>query len=91
VQVTTILTLGDDVATIQAILRHKSPNTTARYLKSLGHEDVRAALQSLSMKRDRAPPPQQGGVDGSDRAEKEKPSEEPSTPHTAWPKLRVVK
>ena len=43
--------LGYDVATIQAILRHKSPNTTTIYLKTLGHEDLRSALQSLSLKR----------------------------------------
>jgi len=39
---------GYPVAIIQAILRHKNPNTTARYLRSLGLEDTRQALQSLS-------------------------------------------
>ena len=35
---------------IQAILRHKSPSTTERYLKSLGLEKTRAALESLTMR-----------------------------------------
>ena len=30
---------GVDIPTIQAILRHKSPNTTARYVRSLGFVD----------------------------------------------------
>lgn len=32
---------GYNLATIQAILRHQSPNTTARYLKRLGLEDLK--------------------------------------------------
>ena len=40
--------LGQPVSVIQAILRHKSPNTTALYLKSLGREETRGALESLS-------------------------------------------
>ncbi|MFO7556322.1 MAG: tyrosine-type recombinase/integrase [Desulfobacterales bacterium] len=36
---------GYDVAVIQAILRHKSPTTTNRYLKSLGLEHTRKALE----------------------------------------------
>ena len=40
--------LGQPVSVIQAILRHKSPNTTALYLKSLGLEETRGALESLS-------------------------------------------
>ena len=35
---------GYSVSVIQAILRHKSPTTTNRYLKSLGLEATRAAL-----------------------------------------------
>lgn len=40
---------GYSVATIQAILRHQNPNTTTHYLKSLGTEDVRGALDGLTM------------------------------------------
>lgn len=40
---------GHPVATIQAILRHKSPSTTERYLRSLGLEDTREALESMSL------------------------------------------
>ena len=36
---------GYDVSVIQAILRHKSPSTTNVYLKSLGLEATRAALE----------------------------------------------
>lgn len=38
---------GCDLSTIQAILRHKSPFTTTRYLKSLGLENVRDSLEIL--------------------------------------------
>lgn len=37
---------GQPVSVIQAVLRHESPQTTTRYLKSLGLEDTRAALES---------------------------------------------
>jgi integrase len=40
--------LGYEVAVIQAILRHKSPKTTERYLRSIGLERVREALEDLS-------------------------------------------
>ncbi len=36
---------GYSVADIQAILRHQNPNTTTRYLKSLGVEQVRNVLE----------------------------------------------
>jgi integrase len=36
---------GNPVSVIQAILRHKSPNTTTRYLRTLGLEDTRSALE----------------------------------------------
>lgn len=38
---------GYSVGTIQAILRHQNPNTTTLYLKTLGVEDVRGALDGL--------------------------------------------
>ena len=47
--------LGYSVSTIQTILRHKSPNTTERYLKSLGLESVRKPLEDLSRGRERSP------------------------------------
>jgi len=37
---------GYSVATIQAILRHKNPNTTSRYLRSLGVEEVRETMEA---------------------------------------------
>jgi integrase len=40
--------LGYEVAAIQAILRHKSPSTTERYLRSIGLERVREVLEDLS-------------------------------------------
>jgi integrase len=33
------------LAIIQAILRHANPNTTARYIRSLGLEETRGALE----------------------------------------------
>jgi len=44
----TLYTMGQPVSVIQAILRHKSPNTTAGYLKSLGLEETRGALEGLA-------------------------------------------
>ncbi|MDL2267855.1 tyrosine-type recombinase/integrase [Desulfovibrio sp. OttesenSCG-928-G15] len=40
--------MGQPVSVIQAVLRHKSPNTTAMYLRSLGLEETRAALDSMA-------------------------------------------
>jgi len=42
---------GHTVSTIQVILRHSSPETTTRYLKSLGLEGVREALESTFVNR----------------------------------------
>jgi integrase len=36
---------GYPLAVIQAILRHANPNTTARYIRSLGLEETRGALE----------------------------------------------
>ncbi len=38
---------GNSVGVIQSILRHKSPSTTERYLKTLGLEHTRKALEGL--------------------------------------------
>jgi integrase len=43
--------LGYEVAVIQTILRHQNPTTTEGYLRSLGLEKARAALESLSQKK----------------------------------------
>jgi integrase len=40
--------LGSNLSEIQAILRHKSPSTTERYLKSIGIEKVRGSLEKFS-------------------------------------------
>jgi integrase len=84
--------LGYDVRTIQAILRHRSSKTTERYLRSLGLEDLRKALDSLS---ERTPDVVDFGrvvinEDLRALAKNKKPSEEPSTPQTAMPKLTLV-
>ena len=42
---------GNSVGVIQAILRHKSPSTTERYLKTLGLEQTRKALEGLFQPR----------------------------------------
>ena len=46
-----LFNLGYDVAVMQTILRHKSPNTTEKYLKTHGLERVRDALEDLSQKK----------------------------------------
>ena len=40
--------MGQPASVIQTILRHKSPSTTALYLRSLGLEETRAALDSMA-------------------------------------------
>jgi len=42
---------GYELGVIQAILRHQSPSTTERYLKSIGMERVREALEDLSREK----------------------------------------
>ena len=49
----TLYELGYEVAVIQAILRHMNPNTTERYLKTLGLESVRDALEDFSSRQGR--------------------------------------
>ena len=77
--------LGYGVGVIQSILRHRSPNTTERYLRSVGLEKVREALEDLK-------PAGQATVmkfPGERREaglENKKPSVEPSTPQAAVPK-----
>ena len=83
---TTLYKLGYEVATIQTILRHKSPSTTERYLKNLGLEErARSALEELSGRRGQVlefkPYIQKIAVPRS--SEMKKPSGEPSTPQTA--------
>ena len=43
-----LYSMGYSVGTIQALLRHKSAGTTERYLKTLGLEHVRDAVEGLS-------------------------------------------
>ena len=45
---TILYNMGQPVSVIQAILRHKSPNTTSIYLHSLGIEEARGALEGLA-------------------------------------------
>ena len=40
--------LGYELAAIQSVLRHQSPSTTERYMKTIGVERVREALEDLS-------------------------------------------
>jgi integrase len=49
----TLYKLGCVVADIQSILRHQSATITAKYIKSLGLEGVRLALEALSQQEGR--------------------------------------
>jgi integrase len=49
----TLYKLGYVVADIQTVLRHESATTTAKYIKSLGLESMRAALEALSQQKGR--------------------------------------
>jgi integrase len=69
----TLYKLGYVVADIQSVLRHESATTTARYIKSLGLEGVRPALEALSYQKGKvlAFKPQATG-DGENPIQKEK-------------------
>ncbi len=84
--------LGYEVAIIQAILRHKSPRTTEKYLKSLGIEKVREALEDLSQQKGKVLElkPKEKEAEKS-HSENKKPSREPSSPPAASAKIRIVK
>ena len=47
----TLYKLGYVLADIQSVLRHESATTTAKYIRSLGCEGVRPALESLSQQK----------------------------------------
>ena len=49
----TLYKLGYMVAAIQSVLRHESATTTAKYIKSLGLEGARSALEALSQQKGR--------------------------------------
>ena len=44
--------LGYEVAVIQTVLRHQSPNTTEKYLRRIGLERVRDALEDIAKAED---------------------------------------
>lgn len=47
----TLYNLGCVIADIQSVLRHQSATTTAKYIKSLGREAVRPALEAFSQQK----------------------------------------
>lgn len=67
----TLFKLGYEIAVIQTVLRHKSPNTTERYLRSIGLERVREALEGLARSRDAEvipfPPIREKSIAGSEK------------------------
>ena len=46
----TLYEMGQPISVIQVVLRHRSPNTTAQYLKTLGLEETREALDAFSLR-----------------------------------------
>jgi site-specific recombinase XerD len=86
-----LYSLGYDLATIQMILRHKNAGTTERYLKSLGLEKAREALEDLSGRRGKVLPFGSSHVQVNGVVlENKKPSREPSSPSMVRPNLMVV-
>lgn len=69
--------LGCDLSEIQAILRHKSPSTTERYLKSIGIEEVRGSLEKFSKQHHAIIKLKSADFENSESDEIKKPSEEP--------------
>lgn len=47
----TLYNMGCPIAHIQAVLRHESATTTAKYIRSLGCEGVRKSLEALSQQK----------------------------------------
>ncbi len=87
-----LFNLGYEVAVIQTLLRHKSPNTTERYLKSHGLEKVREALEDLSRRKGKVLQFKPWETeDEKSLSENKKPSKEPSTPLSASNKIRLVR
>lgn len=79
--------LGYGVGVIQSILRHRSPNTTERYLRSVGLEKVREALEDLKPGKAAVVKfPMVNQEQAPAESKNKKPSEEPSTPQTAGAK-----
>jgi len=69
----TLYKLGYTVADIQSVLRHESATTTAKYIRSLGHEGVRPALEALSQQKGRIlafKPREESGVENPEQKEK---------------------
>jgi integrase len=69
----TLYKLGYTVADIQSVLRHESATTTAKYIRSLGLEGARHALEALSQQKGRIlifKP--RVGTEGENPSEKEK-------------------
>jgi integrase len=52
----TLYKMGYIVAHIQAVLRHESATTTAKYIRSLGCEGVRPVLEALSQQKGKVLP-----------------------------------
>jgi hypothetical protein len=64
--------MGKPLVAIQAILRHKSPATTERYLRSWGLEETRSHLEDLC---EMEPPPVNEGERAVQEAGNEKPAQ----------------
>jgi integrase len=63
---TILFAKGHSLGVIQAILRHENPLTTTKYLKSLGIENVREALQDLSIPKSKIVKFEPKIIDGSE-------------------------
>jgi integrase len=75
---TTLYHQGKSIAAIQSLLRHKSPNTTVKYLRSLGLDVLNEELKDLSLQNGSALIFEPGNMAPSREYKNKKPSEEPS-------------
>jgi integrase len=76
---TTLYHQGKSIAAIQSLLRHKNPNTTVKYLKSLGLNVLNEELKDLSLQSGSAVTFEPEDMEPLHKNKNKKPSEEPST------------
>ena len=70
---------GKTIAAIQRLLRHKNPNTTVKYLYSLGLDVINEEMKELTLQSGEIIVFNHEKLDNSSMLKNKKPYEEPST------------